>query len=71
MKPWTFKKLREYLNELGYKVEQTKNNEWKVVDSEENPIEFFSVSHGSGLNREIKGPYIKKILQAIEEDTHE
>ncbi len=68
MKPWTFKKLREYLKDRGYGVEQTKNNEWKVVDSGGNVIEFFSVAHGAGVNREVKGPYIKKIIQAVEED---
>ena len=61
MKAWTYKKLREYLIERGYNIEKTRNNEWEVVNNEGHVIEFFAVSHGKGLNREIKGPYIKKI----------
>lgn len=68
MKTWPFKKLKKYLKKHGYEIERTQNNEWKVVDGEGNPIEFFAVSHGSGDNRGVKAPYIRKILQAIKDD---
>jgi hypothetical protein len=71
MKPWTFKKLQQYLKEQGYLIQTTNNNEWKVVDSENKPIAFFAIRHGKGTNREILAPYIKKILQAVEQDKND
>ncbi|MDX1919446.1 MAG: hypothetical protein SFU25_01785 [Candidatus Caenarcaniphilales bacterium] len=68
MRPWTFAELEEFVKSKGYSIEKTKNNEWKVINSKGNPIEFFAVAHGKGPNREVKVPYIKKIQRAIEED---
>jgi hypothetical protein len=51
--------------------EETKNNEWKVVDSENKPIAFFATRHGKGASREVLAPYIRKILQAIKDDQND
>jgi len=71
MKPWTFKQLQQYLQDHGYSIQPTNNNEWKVVDSGNKPIAFFAIRHGKGANREVLAPYVRKILQAIENDKDE
>lgn len=71
MKPWTFKKLQQHLKEQGYLIQTTNNNEWKVVNLENKPIAFFATRHGNKSNREILAPYIRKILQAIENDKND
>ena len=71
MKYWTFKKLQQYLKEQGYLIQATNNHEWKVVDSANKPIAFFATRHGKGTSREVLAPYIRKILQAIENDKND
>jgi hypothetical protein len=71
MKDWPFKKLQAYVKEHGYSIQETKNNEWKVVDSENKPIAFFATRHGKGASREVLAPYIRKILQAIKDDQND
>ncbi len=71
MKPWTFKKLQQLIKEQGYLIQTTNNNEWKVVNLENKPIAFFATRHGRGTSREVLAPYIRKILQVIENDKND
>ena len=56
--------MLEEIKEAGCHIEMTTKGHYLVLDKSDNPIEGFSVGHGSNKNM-VNSPYVTKVRKAL------